>query len=244
MKRYFFVDKTAKVGEFITIEGQEHIHISKVLRLSIGDEIVCLPNDESALNASITEINKKTTTIKVESIEHPQQETSTHLTVYVAMPKGDKFEFLITKLTEIGVKRIIPFASEYSIAKPLDKTERYLTIAREACKQCRRTKIIDVGSPITFDNLLEQIKDYDKVIFASELEQSNNLSSVALNDAKKVAVIIGSEGGFSQAEASKIQEAGALSITLGPRILRAETAGLVVPTIVQYLLGEFDIKKQ
>ena len=241
MKRYFFVENKANVGDTIRIEGQEHTHISKVLRLQVGDEIVCLPNDESTLNTKIIAIDKNSTTVVVESIEYPNQETRTSLTVYVAMPKGDKFEFLITKLTELGVKRIVPFESQYSIAKPLDKKDRYLTIAREACKQCRRTKIIEIGSPIRFNELLVQITTFDKVIFASELEINNALSDVSFDNASNVAVIVGSEGGFSEEEADKIIASGGLSVTLGNRILRAETAGIVVPAIIQFLLGEFDI---
>ena len=239
MKRYFFINETGKQGDHLTIDGQEHTHISKVLRLKIGDEIVCLPNDGSLLNSTIISIDKSKTIVRVDSIEHPDVESHTRLTVYVAMPKGDKFEFLITKLTEIGVARIVPFESEYIVAKPLNKKDRYLTIAKEACKQCRRTRLIEVDEPMSFDKMLDSIKEYDVVVFASELEKEHTINELDFTGVKNVAVIIGSEGGFSEREANQIVSQGAVSITLGKRILRAETAGLVVPAIVQYMLGEF-----
>ncbi len=249
MKRYFFVDMTANVGETITVTGQEHIHISRVLRLRAGDMIVCLPNDGSTLNVTIERVEKDKTIGRVMSIEYPPQETKTNVTVFVACLKGEKFEFLITKLTEIGVKRLVPFESEFATAKLSHKKDRYDLIAKDACKQCRRTRTIEVGEPISFSSLLDTLSEvanngeivlhYDKIIFASELEHSTHLSEIDLSGCENVAVIVGSEGGFSEKEANNLITRGATSISLGTRILRAETAGLVVPSIVQFLLGEF-----
>jgi len=249
MKRYFFVDTTASVGGTVTITGQEHTHIAKVLRLKAGEEIVCLPNDGSTLNVTIDRVEKDKTLGRVTGVDYPPQEARKNVTVFVACLKGEKFEFLITKLTEIGVKRLVPFESEFTTAKLLHKKDRYDLIAKDACKQCRRTRTIEVGEPISFSALLNDLSEvadngevtlhYDKIIFASELEHSTHLSEVDLAGSENVAVVVGSEGGFSEREANELVLHGATSVSLGTRILRAETAGLVVPSIVQFLLGEF-----
>lgn len=248
MERYFFVESgNYKVGDQIKIEGIEHNHISKVLRSKVGDKIVCLPNDGTLLFCQIVSFSKLATTVKIDRVEQSESETKTSLTVFVPLLKSDKFEFLITKLTELGVKKIVPFESQFMTAKPTknDKTERYTQIAKDACKQCRRAKLIEIENLISFDEMLNQIKNYDYAFFAYENERTQKLSSFNLQSStvegclhKNIAMIVGSEGGFSTQEAEKIVNANAKIISLGNRILRAETACLALASILQYKLNE------
>ena len=155
------------------------------------------------------------------------------------MPKADKFEFLIQKLSELGVDTIIPFISKYVDKVPSsDKSERYNKIAREACKQCRRSKVINVGKLLTFDEMLSELSKYDKALFCYEKTGGNTIGANLDSSLENVAYIVGCEGGFSEEEADRIENSGAVKITVGKRILRAETAGVVCGTLVMEYLGE------
>lgn len=242
MERYFFIEEnpTYAVGQLISITGIEHNHISKVLRSKVGDKIVCLPNNGNLLHCTIVAFSKTETKVKVESIEQSQTETKSNLTVFVPLLKSDKFEFLIAKLTELGVKKIVPFQSQFMTAKPSksDKTDRLTQIAKDACKQCRRAKLIELENLITFDELVARIDDYDYAFFAYENERMHKLSAFDLSSANNVAMIVGSEGGFSEDEVSRLTATKAEIISLGNRILRAETACITLASILQYKLGE------
>lgn len=241
MERYFFVKSGSyKVGQEIKIDGIEHNHISKVLRSKVGDKIVCLPNNGMLLYCEIVSFSKVETVVKIERIEKSESECESSLTVFVPLLKSDKFEFLITKLTELGVKKIVPFESEFMTAKQSknDKSERFLQIAKDACKQCRRARLIEIENMISFDEMLKQIKNYDFAFFAYENERMKKLSSFDLSGVKNVAMIVGSEGGFSSEEANKIVQANAQIISLGNRILRAETACIALASVLQFKLGE------
>lgn len=240
MERYFFVsEKDYKINEIINISGVEHNHISKVLRCKVGDKIVCLPNNDLLLECEIVGFTKQQTSVKVLNISNGQSECKTNLIVFVPLLKSDKFEFLITKLTELGVKKIIPFESQFMTAKQgNDKSERYLQIAKDACKQCRRTRLIEIAPLISFDEMCKQINDFDKVVFAYENERTKRLKDIDFKGLSNVAMIVGSEGGFSEDEAKQIVENGAEIVSLGNRILRAETACLTLASILQYKLNE------
>ncbi|MGN1227143.1 MAG: RsmE family RNA methyltransferase [Christensenellales bacterium] len=240
MERFFFIEnKDYKVNDKIEISGIEHNHISKVLRMKIGDKIVCLPNNGLLIYCEIVSFSKQVTICKVEKIEQSSNECDTSLTVFVPLLKSDKFEFLITKLTELGVKKIVPFVSTFMTAKQgNDKTERFIQIGKDACKQCRRAKIIEIGNLLAFDEMLKTISTYDMTIFAYENEKTSKLKDINLNGCQNVAMIVGSEGGFSEKEAEQISNSGAKTVSLGKRILRAETAVITLASILQYELNE------
>lgn len=240
MERYFFVENANyNIGDIIKISSVEHNHISKVLRMKMNDKIVCLPNNGELLEATIIGFSKNETQVKIDKIKQCETECKTNLIVYVPLLKGDKFEFLITKLTELGVKKIIPFKSQYMTAKQgNDKSQRLNQIAKDACKQCRRARIIEIGELIEFDDMLSQIENYDITIFAYENERQCNLKDLDLSKFTNVSMIVGSEGGFSEEEVEKIVNAKAQIVSLGNRILRAETAVLTLASIIQYKLGE------
>lgn len=240
MERYFFInEKDYKVNDIIEITGIEHNHISKVLRMRVGDKIVCLPNNNLLIYCEIISFSKIATTCKIEKIEESKNECKSSLTVFVPLLKSDKFEFLITKLSELGIKKIVPFKSKFMTAqKGNDKTERQLQIAKDACKQCRRGKLIEIAKLIEFEQMLKEIQTFDLAFFAYENERTSKLQDIDISNLNNIAMIVGSEGGFSQEEAERIVEANAKIISLGNRILRAETACLALASILQYKLGE------
>lgn len=157
--------------------------------------------------------------------------------VFQALPKGDKLETVIQKSVECGAHSVIPFVSEFCTVKVKDekseqnKLARRNKIAYEAAKQCGRTVLPSVGAVLSFGEMLEALKRCDILLFCYENEENNSLGRVLRSlspEGKRIAVIIGSEGGFSQKEALALKEAGAMSVSLGQRILRCESAGMFV----------------
>ena len=230
MKRFYEKDvfKTNK------ITGEEFKHLKNVLRCDVGEEIICLNGDGNEYISEITRIADGFAEIKIKEVKKCMRDPKINITVFMGLPKGDKFEFLIQKLSELGVSNLIPFESSFTIAKPKDKKlDRYKKLAVEACKQCGRSKPLNVKECITFKNLLENVKNYETCYFAYENSLEGNFDDV--KGQQNVAVIIGAEGGFSEEEAKKLVLAGAKEVSLGRRILRCETAPIFAVSVINYL---------
>ena len=240
MEKFFFIEnRKYSVNDNLELVGDEHNHLAYVVRCKVNEKVVCLPNDGRLLFCTIMSIQKNKTILRLDKIENNLNDAMKKVTCFIGMPKSDKFEFLIQKLTEIGVDTIIPFTSEFVEKIPnADRSDRYNKIAREACKQCRRSKIINVGKIISFDEMLKMISSYDKTIFCYEKSGGTTISDCVSMSDENVAYIVGCEGGFSDKEADEIVASGALKITVGKRILRAETAGLVCGALIMEYLGE------
>lgn len=245
MNSFFIELKDVEIGDEIKLDSIEHNHLANVLRMKIGEFVQVYPNDERILICEIKSITKKESILVVRKIDIAQTNPKSRVDVFTALLKGDKFEFLITKLTELGISGLYPFESEFCIGKINgDKSARQYQIAKDACKQCKRSKTIEVGKPISFQEMLTKVGVYDLVIFAYEKEEKSSINKVLskLKQGMKVALIIGSEGGFSQNEAKEIEKVGAVAVSLGSRILRAETASLMLSVLVLNILGEYELK--
>lgn len=244
MKR-FYVSQSNINGNVITLEGEEHNHLSKVLRLRVNDEAECFYNNSDVYNCKVIEITKNFSKLQVLSTYKCLQNPKTNLTLFQAMPKLDKLEVVCQKLTELGVKRVVPFISTYCIAKEsTNKIDRINKIIVSACKQCGRTDLLKLDNTKKFKEMLAELNNFDVVIFACEFaEKEGTLLSdlTKLNMANKnVAYIIGSEGGFSTEEAEQISSLkNVVTINLGKRILRTETASVAIASMLQLILGEF-----
>jgi len=248
MEKRFFIEKDKILGDFITLDGDEHMHLSKVLRLRVGDNVECFYDNSDILKCKIKEISKSSSILEVVESEACQQNPNLNISLFMALPKLDKLELVTQKITELGINEVVPFSSKFCVAKEnSNKIERLKKIVVSACKQCGRTKLVDIKDVLKFDKMLECINNYDLVIFANECEKAKTLKEAILeqkealaqklqNKSLKIAYIVGSEGGFDKDEIEKISKV-ALSITLGKRILRAETAAIVLGGIICYELG-------
>lgn len=237
--RRFFVDKID--NQKLVVSGDQFLHMTKVLRMKEGDSFLAICGDSKEYECIIAEISSGRAICEVVSERQVSTDAEANVAVFQACVKGDKFDLIIQKLSELGIKRLVPFDSDFSIAKcQADKTPRYNKIATEACKQCRRTVPMEVSAPMKFSAMLEEIQKYDMVVFCNEHETSRPLRTLFEGFCGSVAIIVGSEGGFSPNEIEKLQNAGVKSITLGKRILRAETAAIVTAGCVMMLLGEMD----
>lgn len=163
-----------------------------------------------------------------------------HVTIAQGIPKGQKMDFVVEKLTELGVASIVPLQSERTIVADVgsNKLERWRRLAKSAAQQCGRADIPQIAEPVSLPELLSHAGEYDVVLFPWELAAPALLREVLpplVVHARRILVLIGPEGGFSHEEAEAAQAAGAHSISLGKRILRTETAGLVTLSIIAYV---------
>lgn len=244
----FFVNEEQINDNEINIIGEDVNHIKNVLRLEIGEKIyICIKETAKCFECKIEEITKGN--VKCKKLEEVLEttEVNTYIHIFQGLPKADKLEFIIEKCTEIGVKEITPVAMKRSIVKldEKDKTKkliRWQKIAEVAAKQSKRDTILKINNVINFQNIFEKITDYDILLVAYEEEIERNLKSVLKsfknNKNLKVAVLIGPEGGIDETEMKLCKDNNFISVTLGKRILRAETAPLVISSNIIYELEE------
>ena len=239
----FFVRKESINDHTITLEGENAKHIGSVLRSKTGDIITVCDGDGRDYECEITEITKKAVIAKITDIFTNDNEPDIKLTLYQALPKADKMELVIQKCIEIGVDRIVPVKTEHAVVKIEGKEEKKLQrwnkIAEAAAKQCGRGKIPVVDRVMTFKEAINEAISLDSAIIPYEKERKNSLKTFAKGfKGKSIGIFIGPEGGFSNDEIDFAISNGVKSVTLGKRILRTETAGLVTSVILLYELED------
>ena len=217
-------------GKILIKEKSDCNHIQNVYRLNVGHKLRIV-DGEYEYFTQIIEISKKEVAVKI--LEKNEDSYSLNINIDVAMGilKNDKMNLAIQKLTEIGVKSIIPLKTERVVVKINEKKEKWDTVARETLKQCRGVKFTEI-TPVK--KLAEiNYKKYDKIIFAYEnSDESKSLSKIMKKEDKNILYIIGPEGGITLEEVEFLKNNGAVEISLGKRILRAETAAIVVCGII------------
>lgn len=237
----FFVSKSEIYGERIEILDGNAYHIARSLRMAVGDKISVSDGEGTVYECTLTEIRDERCVCEINSSYISLAEPKTEITLFMAYPKGDKLEVVIQKAVELGASKIVPFESERCIKRPkaekLDRQlERLNKIATEAAKQCGRGKLPTVDAPISFKDMLAKASTFDLPLFCYEGSGTLSLREVleGIEAPERACVIVGSEGGFSPAEAEAAKDAGLVSVNLGPRILRCETAPLYAITALSY----------
>jgi 16S rRNA (uracil1498-N3)-methyltransferase len=213
-----------------------------VLRLHDGDVLEVIDSTGECFSA-IVRVEGRTAVATLQAVVEHAATSLLKVTVAQSIPKGQKMDFAIEKLTELGACAILPLQSERTIVSHVSppKLQRWKRLARTASQQCGRNDIPHIDEPLTFEQLLHRFAEYDRVLLPWELAQRTQLRDelpALLKMARSVLVVIGPEGGFSHAEAQAAQRYGAHLISLGPRILRTETAGLVALAIIGYSMGD------
>lgn len=245
MQRYF--SDASFINAHVTLTGDSARHISKVMRMTVGEEIIVVADNEACV-CEITAIEQDVTVRQTGKVI-PSPEMPIQVTIACGLPKGDKLELITQKGTELGMHTLIPFAAERSIVKWDDKKgkknqERLQKIALEAAEQSHRTHVPEVCSPISLKQLVATFGDYDAVFIADEedakVEQrtkfSDKLKQAAEQQVQRILCIFGPEGGISRKESDMMLAVGAQTMSLGPRILRAETAPLYALAAISYEL--------
>ncbi len=209
------------------LSAEDARHAARVLRLRPGDEIVALDGAGGRFRARLGEEGS----LKLLE-ELPSNEPRVRLTVYQGVPKADKLELLAQKLTELGASRLVPVEMERSVRR-FERVDRLRKIAREAAKQCRRALPMEIAEPISWEAAVRDMRARSLLVAPWEEASAGRLTD--LRPCMDVGLLIGPEGGIS---AREIQESGAHTVTLGPRILRTETAALAAAAIVMAVMGE------
>jgi len=257
MQRYFVAAKQFQ-GNHIVIDNDDAHHIIRVMRMTEGSEVIVSDGESRTVIARIEQVEGKSVTLSIVE-ELPQRaEASWRVTIAQGLPKGDKMELIMQKCTEIGAAGFIPFSSErvivqYDHKKEAKRLERWSKIVKEAAEQSHRDRIPMLQEPKSWKELLKLIPTYDLALFCYEragdeghgiglkdalqkFKQAGNVNTD--NSNPSILLIAGPEGGFAEREAMEAEEAGALLIGLGSRILRAETAGMVGLSCILYESGE------
>ncbi len=231
----FFVEQIAPTVE---LSGEEFEHAKNVLRLSCGDEVILLDNSGKEFTAVIASVEKKKMLLNVVREEVGKREANEQVCLLFGYLKNaDKNEFIVQKAVELGVKEIGVFSSAYSSAYMNEnKLERLNKVAKESAKQCLRATAPKVVYYDSFSEALASAKGYENKLFACEFATESQRELARLKGS--TAIVIGSEGGFSREEEGEANAFGYASVSLGKRILRAETAAVALTAIVMFALGE------
>lgn len=240
----FFITPNEFNKDLITLEKEDHKHLSKVLRLQIDDIVEIYDGNLNKALAKIINIDSTKTELKIlERTKVESENKNIIVDLFQGIPKKDKLELISQKTTELGINSIIPFYSKRSIPKPSSKdkkkAERLQKIVFEACKQSGRGLIPKVQEFINFKEILSLLPNYDLILVAYESEEDltlkSFLNSYNLKDTPlKIAIFIGPEGGFDKSEIELLKDNGANIVSLGKRILRTETAGLSLLSQLNY----------
>jgi 16S rRNA (uracil1498-N3)-methyltransferase len=241
MHRFFAGDESFS-RDLVVLTGTDASHICTVLRLQTGDKIQVLDGKGSLYVVQLTDI--KTKLVKGEIISSEKVNTESPLTIHLgqSLIKGNKFDVILRKSVELGAKTITPLMTERTVVKNdgNKKIARWQKIAEESCKQCGRSSIPNVSeSIIRLDMFCRQGSEADLKLMFWELESENGLKDInPKKTPSSVSVLIGPEGGFTIEEVKTARSHGFQTVSLGPRILRAETAPLVVLSLLQFKWGD------
>lgn len=241
----FFVEGSAMGEGCVTLTGDDAHHISYALRMAIGDEITVTDGKGHAYRCRLTAMDGVTVEAELLDAVDDGTESPVEIHLFQAYPKSDKLEFIIQKAVELGVSAITPFESERCIKRPkADKIahllERQQRIATEAAKQCGRAVLPTVNAPLSFSAMLKTAADYPLALFCHPSKATVSLrQTLAQNrDVRRIALVVGSEGGFSEEEVAAAKAAGLVPTSLGARVLRCETAPLFLLSALAY---EFEL---
>ena len=226
-----------QVGEdAITVYGDDVKHMRDVLRMQPGDKITATCGRGTDYHCEIASVEDDSITLSIITEEQDASELPVKISLYQALPKGDKLELVIQKAVELGVYEVIPVRTARCVvkldaAKAEKKQARWQKIAEEAAKQSGRGIVPQVLPVMDFNDAVKRAKESEHILIPYELSEdfsSDKLRESIKNGAKEIAVFIGSEGGFERSEVEAVKNAGGVEISLGHRILRTETAAIAV----------------
>lgn len=244
MSRFFIEDSPVQPG-VIRIKGEDVNHIRNVLRSKIGDTLTLSNGKGTDYTVRITRFDGDSIEAQILGTVENKTEPPIYILLFQGLPKSDKMDLIIQKAVELGVGKVVPFMGERTVVKldnPRDsgkKVARWQKIALEAAKQSNRGIIPEIAYPVSYKEALDMAKGVDLALIPYEKELQGSLKKVLSQpEIKSIALFIGPEGGFTEKEVTEAIGRGIRPVTLGPRILRTETAGLAAISMIQYELGD------
>lgn len=243
---YHFFVRPEQIGEKeIRITGPDVNHIRNVLRMRVGEELrICTGEDDRDFRCSISGFSDEEVTARIMWVEHGEAELPSKIILFQGLPKSDKMELIIQKAVELGAYGIVPVSMKRSVVKldggkAVSRVKRWNAISESAAKQSKRMIIPEVHGIVSFAEAVRMAGELKHILVPYELAGDMNQTRKiidSLGPDESIGVFIGPEGGFEESEISELQKAGGETITLGKRILRTETAGMTVLSILMYHL--------
>jgi 16S rRNA (uracil1498-N3)-methyltransferase len=240
----FFADPSQIREKDIILTGTDVNHIRNVLRMRSGQEVLISDGQGADYRCQLNEIGEDAVTASIMWRLDGNAELPSRITLFQGLPKGDKMEFIIQKCVELGAVKIVPVQTRRTVVK-LDarkeqaRRKRWMGISESAAKQSGRGIVPEIARVMDFSEALEEARHLDVCLIPYELargiEHTREVCT-AIKPGQSVGIFIGPEGGFEEDEVSKAMKAGAVPVTLGKRILRTETAGMALISVLAYLL--------
>lgn len=241
----FFTPSELFTDTHATIVGDDVKHIYRVLRVTNGEKVVINNLQGEEFLGEVEEVNKQEVSIKILEKLNINNESNLHITLFQGLPKAAKMDLIVQKCVELGVNEIIPTITDRVDVKlkgEFKKLDRLNKISLEACKQSKRSQIPKVVEPVDFNEALKLMEDMDLIVIPYENATGYGIksmvSTIDTSNIKNIGIMVGPEGGFEDTEIETLKSKGAHIVTLGPRILRTETAGFTCISLLQYELGD------
>lgn len=236
----FYVDKESIKGNQILVTGKEAHHILDVMRLKISDEVIVFDGTGKEYVGTVKETGRKSLLLEIIKTRDAACQERCSITLIQAIPKKDKMDYIVEKATELGVKSIMPVMTartvpDWSDAKKAATAARWQKIAQEAAKQCGRADIPSINLITPLEEAIRTVEKYDLKLIAALSDKAVKLKDALKGSpGGKIALAIGPEGDFTAEEINTAEEEGFKTISLGPRVLKSDTAGLAAITMIGY----------
>ena len=236
----FFIDGTADGRAYIA--GADALHIAKALRMRPGEALTLCDGKGTDFDGVLETVTDRQVTVRISASRPSQAEPTLAVTLYQGLPKGDKMDWIIQKAVELGVTAVVPVAARRSVARlegeADKKQERWQRIAAEAAGQCGRGMLPSVERPLSWSQALSRLSGEPALVFYEG--GGRPLRELVTPSTRRLSVFVGPEGGFDPEEIDAIRRQGGGVATLGPRILRCETAPLAALTLLMHLSGNME----
>jgi 16S rRNA (uracil1498-N3)-methyltransferase len=246
-RRRLFVPAAESGGAGVVLTGDPHHHLARVLRARPGDLVTLFDGAGGEIDAEIVRVGTRATELTVTARRTAAAATTAPavaITLLVAVPRGERIDLIVQKTTELGVGRIIPVLTARSVARPERggaRATRWRTIAREAARQCGRADVPEIDDALELSAALEGALPARRLaLWEGQAAGGRSLRAALAGPATATALLVGPEGGFADDELAGVEAAGFVSVGLGPRILRVETAAIVAVALVQATAGGLD----
>ncbi len=238
----FYLEQAIQTGETLLLTDSSAHHIQSVLRMRQGEKLILFNGNDSEYDATIIDFAKRQVQVKVESCRRVNTESRLTLHLALGMMRGQQMDYAIQKAVELGTSRITPMLTEYSNVKIKQtdvekKTRHWNSIIKSATEQCGRTQFTQLAQPLNFREVIAHKKAKTNLILHPNANQSLLMEQIN-NEQSEVFIMIGPEGGFSEQEVDAAITSGFTAISLGPRILRADTAAITALTLCQSQWGD------
>ena len=237
----FYVPQPFAIGQEFTLPDTTFRHAVQVLRLGVGEPLILFNGEGGEYLAQISNVSKRSASVLIDSVSSIETESPVHLTLVQAVIKPDKMDFALQKAVELGVATIQPLTTQRSVIrigkeKADKKMQHWEGIMQAACEQSGRTRLPQLTAPLELDDWLEQPVDGSRLILAPG--DYPHINALPLDLPTPISLLIGPEGGFTDEEVALCLQAGVMPVSLGPRILRAETASITALALLQHRYGD------